>query len=210
MSDDEFYIGYQRTPTGLRRYMLMSVAVAAVGCAAVIAVLAAGQRDPGPGAWQTDDVQTVHGVLRVDPYLMVVTDTGQAILLTGPTKQGADAWANGLVGRRVSVRGHAVTRGELWLMSMADLPEPITVDGSTPLPPAVVPPAIHPAQPAEVFVGEIIDPKCYAGAMKPGDGKAHKSCAARAFEEAFLRSSPSLSRTGRHDFSSSPTATASR
>lgn len=25
--------------------------------------------------------------------------------------------------------------------------------------------------------GEIIDPKCFAGAMKPGDGKAHKGCA---------------------------------
>src|SRR5262249_47707822 len=25
--------------------------------------------------------------------------------------------------------------------------------------------------------GEIIDPKCHSGAMKPGDGKAHKACA---------------------------------
>jgi hypothetical protein len=25
--------------------------------------------------------------------------------------------------------------------------------------------------------GEIIDPKCHGGAMKPGDGKAHKACA---------------------------------
>jgi hypothetical protein len=27
--------------------------------------------------------------------------------------------------------------------------------------------------------GEIIDPKCYLGAMKPGDGKTHKACAMR-------------------------------
>jgi len=27
--------------------------------------------------------------------------------------------------------------------------------------------------------GEIIDPKCFFGVMKPGDGKPHKSCAAR-------------------------------
>jgi hypothetical protein len=26
--------------------------------------------------------------------------------------------------------------------------------------------------------GEIIDPKCYLGAMKPGGGKTHKGCAA--------------------------------
>ena len=27
------------------------------------------------------------------------------------------------------------------------------------------------------LVGEIIDPKCYIGAMKPGGGKTHKACA---------------------------------
>jgi len=27
--------------------------------------------------------------------------------------------------------------------------------------------------------GEIIDPKCFFGVMKPGSGKTHKSCAAR-------------------------------
>ena len=30
-----------------------------------------------------------------------------------------------------------------------------------------------------VLSGEIIDPKCYFGAMKPGEGKVHKSCAIR-------------------------------
>ena len=29
------------------------------------------------------------------------------------------------------------------------------------------------------FQGEIIDPKCYFGVMKPGKGKIHRSCAAR-------------------------------
>jgi hypothetical protein len=28
-----------------------------------------------------------------------------------------------------------------------------------------------------VFTGEILDSKCYLGAMKPGDGKGHKACA---------------------------------
>ena len=27
------------------------------------------------------------------------------------------------------------------------------------------------------LAGEIIDPKCYFGAMKPGEGKIHKACA---------------------------------
>jgi len=31
----------------------------------------------------------------------------------------------------------------------------------------------------KTFTGEIIDPKCYFGVMKPGEGKIHKSCAIR-------------------------------
>lgn len=30
-----------------------------------------------------------------------------------------------------------------------------------------------------VITGEILDPKCYFGVMKPGEGKVHKSCATR-------------------------------
>ena len=29
------------------------------------------------------------------------------------------------------------------------------------------------------LTGEIVDPKCYFGVMKPGEGKAHRSCAIR-------------------------------
>ncbi|GJM60362.1 hypothetical protein [Persicobacter diffluens] len=31
----------------------------------------------------------------------------------------------------------------------------------------------------EILTGEILDPKCYFGVMKPGEGKIHKSCAVR-------------------------------
>ena len=32
---------------------------------------------------------------------------------------------------------------------------------------------------SQVLEGEILDPKCYFGVMKPGEGKIHKSCATR-------------------------------
>jgi len=44
-------------------------------------------------------------------------------------------------------------------------------------------PTISPRTNAEkkdiALSGEIIDPKCYFGVMKPGEGKIHKSCAIR-------------------------------
>jgi hypothetical protein len=33
--------------------------------------------------------------------------------------------------------------------------------------------------PEKLLVGEIVDPKCFFGAMNPGQGKIHKSCAIR-------------------------------
>ena len=33
--------------------------------------------------------------------------------------------------------------------------------------------------PERILLGEILDPKCYFGVMRPGEGKPHKSCAAR-------------------------------
>ena len=35
--------------------------------------------------------------------------------------------------------------------------------------------------------GEIIDPKCYLGAMKPGGGKTHKACAMRCIAGGIPR-----------------------
>jgi nitrite reductase/ring-hydroxylating ferredoxin subunit len=37
-----------------------------------------------------------------------------------------------------------------------------------------------------VLSGEIIDPKCYFGAMNPGEGKPHRSCAIRCIEGGIM------------------------
>ena len=43
---------------------------------------------------------------------------------------------------------------------------------------AIMPTAVRSAAPVTLR-GEIVDPKCYLGAMKPGEGKTHKACAVR-------------------------------
>ena len=37
--------------------------------------------------------------------------------------------------------------------------------------------APEPSEAPQTFVGEIVDTKCYLGAMKPGRGKPHRDCA---------------------------------
>jgi hypothetical protein len=36
------------------------------------------------------------------------------------------------------------------------------------------------------LTGEIIDPKCYLGAMNPGEGKPHRSCAIRCISGGIM------------------------
>ena len=47
----------------------------------------------------------------------------------------------------------------------------------TPSSTPVLPPTVPMIGVKERLRGEIIDPKCFAGAMKPGEGKPHKACA---------------------------------
>jgi hypothetical protein len=47
------------------------------------------------------------------------------------------------------------------------------------------PRAADPGETIEVR-GEIIDPKCYFGAMNPGEGKTHRSCAVRCISGGIM------------------------
>lgn len=180
--DEPFFVGYAPPPGVLRRWLVGVSTGVIVGGAVVAWVLARAQRDPGPANWQIDSVQSLEGTLLVEPYPMVVPVAGPPVLLVGPTKQGAAVWAGPFAGQRVTVAGHAVERGVLRLFSIAEEPSPIRPGGQplTTQPPTFAQPGASPTatQLGPVsLVGEIVDPKCFGGAMKPGDGKAHKGCA---------------------------------
>jgi hypothetical protein len=92
------------------------------------------------------------------------------ILLVGEGKVAARAAVSSLRNKHVRASGTPLHRGELTLL---ELNAPLeSAGGGAELP--------DPAKPQSLreFRGEILDPKCFAGAMKPGDGKTHKACAA--------------------------------
>jgi sulfoxide reductase heme-binding subunit YedZ len=68
------------------------------------------------------------------------------------------------------------------ILEVADGLHSITPAGS---PVAGPPQAADPGKTVEVR-GEIIDPKCYFGAMNPGEGKAHRSCAIRCISGGIM------------------------
>jgi hypothetical protein len=138
-------------------------------------IIAASQQDPGDGVWDVGREHVAEGTLFLEPYPLVLVD-GRPVLLTGADKQGVADRVRGWDGRRVRVHGHPVTRGELRMMSLAERDEPIVVIGGAAAQGAA-PQAGATAGSRVTLRGEIIDPKCYAGAMKPGGGKAHRGCA---------------------------------
>ena len=78
-----------------------------------------------------------------------------------------------LNGKKLTIEGNLIYYNGKTLMQITDEEKVSLVDNSvTPFPSGQEITQM-------VFQGEIIDPKCYFGVMKPGKGKIHRSCAVR-------------------------------
>lgn len=180
---DEFFVGYLKTPGGLARFLRVAGMVIFISAGALAVALAAGQRDPGNGVWDIDHATVLEGVVQTEPcpLIRVARRDGQAttILLVNQGKLGAAGRLAAADGRLARVRGHMLERGRVRMFELdedAAAVEPVTRNSAVPEAISLSLPA--PAgQRAVVLRGEIVDPKCFAGAMKPGEGKTHKACA---------------------------------
>lgn len=141
------------------------------GAAALGLTLGARVDDPGAGLWMGD--RDFAGVMVRRPYPVLITDPtaefphGHAVLLSGGGKRGVQAMADQYAGQRVRISGGMVKRGDIDMLFVNDV---------TPTPGLATSPMVVPLGTWRV-VGEICDGKCTTGAMRPGDGLAHKACA---------------------------------
>lgn len=178
---DDFYVGYLAMPRSHRRLLQVALPLTLLAMLLSAAAIAITQRDPGDGIWQTGEPSMWHGTISVDPYpVLRVTgdDRPGAYLLVRMGKHGAAEialpWADAPL---VSVRGRLLERDGRRMIEIDDAPgaappiQPWLVNAPAPTPPAPVVLGVVDIR------GEIFDAKCYLGAMKPGDGKAHKACA---------------------------------
>lgn len=187
---DEFFIGWLLTPPTYTRFLrpiIIALLVVAGGAAATVAFL---QRDPGTGHWDTDNVRTFDGIAYTRPYAMIrvlgekVGDPPRTLLLVEDGKFGALPRVEKLIQGRaesvaVRVTGTILHRDGRWMLELEEGEKGmrrLTKEEEQKLPSLSWP---SPQVLAEhvTLKGEIIDPKCYLGAMKPGGGKTHKACA---------------------------------
>lgn len=181
----EFYVGYLRMPAGLTRFLRWTAPMLVTAALATAWSLSRSQNNPGDGVWH-DDAESLVGRLSTAPYphIRILSrqrgDAAQSIetvLLVSEGKHGGGERVAGLDGRIARVRGTILERDGRRLLELADT-DAVTAGESIPESQATRL-AVHTGVTIGpvTLKGEIIDPKCYSGAMKPGEGKAHKECA---------------------------------
>ncbi len=172
MSDDGFYVGYLPAPGRHTRFLRAAVPGFAMTLVVLAGVIATGQRDPGLGMWESGEARTWNGTFVAHPYPMLLGDDGQTYLLAETGKRGPRAGLKVFEGDHVTIMGWALHREGHRMIELEPTGAAVSVldDPGQPLP------SIRPGNTVEL-VGEILDAKCYLGAMKPGEGKAHKACA---------------------------------
>jgi hypothetical protein len=175
MADREppFYVGYLKLPRDLKGFLvtLLLILLMVDGGLAVIAF--AGQPPHATGDWGNGDEVAYTGQFQARPYPLVrLFATGKeparTILLAGEGKNGPPAGMDDLDGTMVEARGYPVKRGDLEVLQIDRAPVRQDASRLDPLPQGAVEPV--------TLTGEVVDSKCYAGAMNPGEGKAHEAC----------------------------------
>lgn len=179
---DELFVGWLPMPARYKRPVALAALALLLLAPAVALAVALAQRSPGDGVWDDDTPRTFTGLAVAEPCAMLrsLGDDGQVrtILLVSDGKFGAADRLRPFAGQAVTVTGTLLHRDGRWMVEL--------IDGDEAIKPATLSAGeaaqLRPAPPVALgeveLAGEIIDPKCYLGAMKPGGGKTHKACAA--------------------------------
>ncbi|MBI1251095.1 MAG: hypothetical protein GC189_06470 [Alphaproteobacteria bacterium] len=178
MKTDRFFVGWETAPDINRRGFALGAVALTLGGAGLAAALARAQSLPQSGFWDQGDVRDWRGVLQRAPYpILRTTDIDgvarTAFLTTSGKTSVAPRLPRDLEGP-VLVRASLIRRDDAIMLAAIDGADWIAPD----------PGGARLAAPAEedlgpVFaIGEILDAKCWFGAMRPGFGKTHKACAA--------------------------------
>lgn len=181
--NDPIFVGYLPTPKRDHLFLKTCLPLLLILTAIVAAALSTEQPNPGTGVWDTENELTLEGQLVPGPYpILRVADTSRpggirTWLLSEQGKIGVQNRVKALGVERpsaVTARGYRVERdGQTMLELIEDKNAIVLSDTQT----TTMPAQKRTTEKHVSLAGEIIDPKCWLGVMKPGFGKPHKACA---------------------------------
>jgi hypothetical protein len=193
MKNEEFYIGYQpQAPKQTASFLKKVIVVVGLGICVVAFILAWGQKKFSPSVFDYGINSTVEGYYFERPVPHIAVPLGinsggkeffQNVLLVGFGKAGAtnvmtklqSRKGKSFEGAKIELTGFMIYGNGKALLQVTeeDNSNIVFVSGAT------APVQILDSMSVTTINGEIVDPKCYFGVMKPGEGKAHRSCAIR-------------------------------
>lgn len=187
---DEFFVGYLPQVPAKTMFFLRKLMVAVgVGIVAIGTLLVTGERQFSTATFEYGKYTTLEGfVFKAPiPHLKIVNGVDslgntqyKTLLLVGFGKAGANSalsvfenTLNNFDGKLVKVKGELIygDNKTLFQISKNHLPEIKATEHRVT--------SSHEKIGVVSLIGEIVDPKCYFGVMKPGEGKPHRSCAIR-------------------------------
>jgi len=176
---NDFYIGYlPKVPPALARRIRRSLFALAVMTLAVATALVTGERQFDAASFEYGKPRSFRGVVEATPIPVLrvkrpgTGDSESRYPLVGAGKHGVGSSLAVLDGREVELRGMLIFRDGVTLLELVPgSAKPVSnrLEGH--------PEAMHLG--VRTLIGEIVDTKCYAGVMNPGQGKVHRDCAAR-------------------------------
>lgn len=184
--NDEFYVSYIEGSLGdntkriIKRFGFITLFVM-VGAAVLFAL---SQKTFKNSSFELTSETKVTGIFHESPYPMLrvelAENTFKSIVLLGFGKSSANPFlqklksaVSDLEGKKIAIEGNLIYYNGKTLIQITDDEKVTLVTDST----VQVPDNELVGE--VILEGEIIDPKCYFGVMKPGKGKIHRSCAVR-------------------------------
>ncbi len=181
----DFYVGYIDSVAPKTKKTIKGFVLAAFAILLAIAAIFAFTQNTAKNSYFEFGVDTkITGIYHELPYPMLQVKTEENeyrnIVLLGFGKFSANPYlkkirntTKPLSGSTLSIEGNLIYYNGKTLIQITDEEKVVLV---TPSDAAKIPQPIAMVQDMELQ-GEIIDPKCYFGVMKPGKGKIHRSCA---------------------------------
>ncbi len=185
--NDEFYVSYidgslgSKTKRTLKRFAIASILIIIIS-----ALLFSFSQKPFKNAsFELLSETKITGTFHESPYPMlrveVAENTFKNILLVGFGKSSVNPYLKNIIektkdikGKTLTIEGNLIYYNGKTLMQITN-DEKVTLAKANPSNKIPLKNVIS----KMTLQGEIIDPKCYFGVMKPGKGKIHRSCAVR-------------------------------
>lgn len=184
--NNEFYIGYaDQMPVETARVVRRGVMGAIVMSLLVFGLIAATHTPAESGTYEFGIEKPFEGLLMESPLpLLQVGDSPGSItnyILVGSGKFGLPSYARGHNGQRVRFVGSLIYKGTALMVELNDEKSfQVVSSGSVgPVVEETRQPSTTGKSTPNVWVGELVDTKCYLGVMRPGAGKVHRGCAVR-------------------------------